>query len=110
MVPISAPPYPHAFPHHSIVERDISQLTPMICAHLERPISPHNQSGIAILGLVELDIPRAPLLPFSTVAIESKELGSHLENLFHVLLVCLNILFLSEEHDRHEIDFRLVLL
>lgn len=109
-MPISAPPYPHAFPHHVIVERDISQLTPVICAHLERPISPHNQSGIAILGLVELDISCAPLLPFSTVAIESKELGSHLENLFHVLLVCLNILFLSEMHDRHEFDFGMVLL
>ena len=110
MIPISAPPHPHAFPHHSKNEREFSQLTPVICAHLECPISPHNQSGIAILGLVQLDIPRAPLLPFSTVTIESKELGPHLENLFHVLLVCLDILFLSEVHDRLEFDFGLILL
>lgn len=110
MMPISAPPYLHAFPHHSIKGRDFPQLTPVICAHLECPVSPHNQPGIAILGLVQLDIPRAPLLPFSAVAIKSKELGPHFENLFHVLLVCLDILFLSEVHDRLEFDIGLVLL
>lgn len=107
---ISAPPHQHAFSHHSTKEWYLSQLTPVVCAHLERPISPHNQSCVAILGLVQLDIPRAPLLPFSTVAIESKELGPHLENLFHVLLVCLDILFLCEAHDRLEFDLGLVLL
>lgn len=107
---ISAPPHQHAFSHHSTKERYLSQLTPVVCAHLERPISPHNQSCVAILGLVQLDIPGAPLLPFSTVAIESKELGPHLENLFHVLLVCLDILFLCEAHDRLEFDLGLVLL
>lgn len=109
-MPISAPSHRHAFPYHSKNERDLSQLTPVVCAHLERPISPHNQSGISILGLVQLDISRASLLPFSTVAIKSKELGPHLENLFHVLLVCLDILFLCEAHDRLEFDFGLVLL
>lgn len=82
----------------------------MVGAHLERLISPHNQSGIAILSLVQLDIPRAPLLPFSAVAIKSKELGPHFENLFHVLLVCLDILFLCEAHDRLELDLGLVFL
>jgi hypothetical protein len=77
----------------------------MVGANLQRLVSSHNQSCLAILlVLQQSNITSPTLLPFIGILVELEELCAHLENLLLKLLVGLNLNFLGETDDWLEVD------
>ena len=77
----------------------------MVGANLQRLVSSHNQSCLAILlVLQESNITSTTLLPLIGILVELKELCAHLENLLLKLLIGLNLNFLGETNDWLEVD------
>jgi hypothetical protein len=81
------------------------QRTIVIGADLQSLISPHDQSCLAILlVLQESNITSPTLLPFISLLVELEELCTHLENLLLELLVGLDLNFLGQTDDWFEVD------
>jgi hypothetical protein len=77
----------------------------MVGANLQRLVSSHNQSCLAILlVLQQSNITSPTLLPFIGILVELEELCAHLENLLLKLLIGLNLNFLGETNDWLEVD------
>ena len=82
----------------------------MVSADLERLVSPHDQSGAAILlVLEESDLTGSTLLPLPAVAIEAEQLGAHLECGLLGLLVGLGVDSLGKVNDRLKVYVDLLL-
>ncbi len=77
----------------------------MVSANLQGLISPHNQSILAILLVLEqTNISSSTLFPLVAVLDELEELGAHLEGLLLKFLVGLYIDFLGEADNGLEVD------
>lgn len=79
--------------------------TVVIGADLQRLVSAHNQSRLAILLMFQQpDITSTTLLPLVRLASELEELSSHLERLLLEFFVGLDIDFLCKTNDRLEMN------
>lgn len=80
----------------------------MVCADLEGLVSPHDQSDLAVLlVLQEAERTSTALLPFTLSIVilgEFEHLASHLENLLLRLLVGDSLNLLGELEDGFEVD------
>ena len=77
----------------------------MVGADLQRLISSHNQSRLAIvLVLQESNITSPTLLPLIGILVELEELCAHLENLLLELLVGFDLDFLGKTDDGLEVN------
>lgn len=77
----------------------------MVGADLEGLVATHDESGSAVLLVLEqTDLASATLLPLSTVAVELEQLGAHLEGLLLALLVGLGVDLLGQVNDRLEVN------
>jgi len=77
----------------------------VVGAHLERLVTSHHKTGLAILAMLEeSDITRATLFPLARFAVEFEELSSHLENAFLEFFVGLGLDFLRKADDGLEVN------
>jgi hypothetical protein len=77
----------------------------VVCADLERLVSSHNQSRLAILLVLQQpDIASTPLFPFPALAVKLEQLSSHLEDTLFQFLVCLGLDLLCEVDNWLEMD------
>ena len=85
----------------------ISKLTVVVSANLESLVSAHNQASFAVLLVLQQPhVASATFLPFLGLAVESEELGTHLEDLLLEFFVGLHIDLLRKVDDWLEVNFR----
>ena len=76
----------------------------MVRADLESLVSPHDETGLAILLVLEQpDIASASLFPLPRLAVELEQLSPHLEGLLLEFLVRLGIDLFGQANDRLEV-------
>jgi hypothetical protein len=81
------------------------QLTVVVGADLEGLVSAHDQTGLAILLVLQQpNIAGTTLLPLLAITVESEELGAHLEDLLFKLFVGLGLNLLGQADDRLEVN------
>ncbi len=79
----------------------------MIRTDLQRLVSPHDQSGLPVLSMLQQPhIPCPTLLPIPAITVEFEKLGAHLERLLLEFLVGLGLDFFGKVDDGLEVDFR----
>lgn len=77
----------------------------VVGADLEGLVSAHDESGLAVLLVLEqADVAGAALLPLAALLDELEELGAHLEGLLLGLLVGLGLDLLGQLDDGLEVD------
>lgn len=77
----------------------------MVRADLEGLVSPHHQARLAVLlVLQESHVAGSALLPLLGLAVESEQLGAHLEGLLLELLVGLDVDLLGQADNGLEVD------
>ena len=77
----------------------------MIRADLQSLVSPHNQSSLPIILMLQKSHISSPtLLPLVGFLVELEELRAHLECLLFEFLIGLNFDLLSKTNDRFEMD------
>ena len=82
----------------------------MVGADLEGLVSSHDQTGLAVLLVLEqTNVAGASLLPFAAVTIELEKLSAHLEGDLFSLLVRLGVDLLGELDNGLEVDISLLL-
>lgn len=79
--------------------------TVVVGADLEGLVATHDQTGLAVLLVLEqADVTGSTLLPLLRALLEDKELGAHLEELLLGLLVCLGLDPLGQADHGLEVD------
>lgn len=82
-----------------------SKRTVVVSADLEGLVTSHNQSGLAVLFVLEkADITSSALLPLARLLGELEQLCAHLEELLLGLLVSLGLDLFGELDDGLEVD------
>lgn len=77
----------------------------MVGADLKGLITAHDQAGLLVfLVLEQTHVTGTTLLPFIGIAVESEQLGAHLEGLLLKLLVGLNLNLLGQLNNGLEVD------
>lgn len=77
----------------------------MVGADLEGLVASHDQSGLAVLLVLEqTDVTSTTLLPLAALLDELEKLGAHLESLLLSLLVGLGINLLGQLDDGLEVN------
>lgn len=86
-------------------KRGIHAHTIVVSADLQCLVSSHDQSGLAVLLVLQQShVSSTTLLPLVGITDELEELGAHLEGLLLEFLVGLDINFLCETDDGLEVD------
>ena len=83
----------------------VSEHTVVVGADLEGPVTAHDETGLAVLEVLEeANITSTALLPLTALPDELEKLGAHLEELLLGLLVGLGLDLLGQVNDGLEVD------
>jgi hypothetical protein len=83
----------------------------VVGAHLERLVTSHHKTSLAIFAMLEQsDVTSTALFPLARFAIEFEKLSSHLESALLEFFVSLGLDFLREADNGFEVDIWLDLL
>lgn len=90
--------------HHGNLQHKI-QRTVVVGADLKGLVTTHDQTGLAVLLVLEqADVTGTALLPLLGILLEDEELGAHLEELLFGLLVGLGLDLLGQADHGLEVD------
>ena len=83
----------------------------MVGADLQSLVAPHDQPSLAVLAVLEQSyVAGTALLPLAPLSVKLEEFGAHLEGLFFLLLVGLDLDLFGQANDGFKMDVGFLLV